>query len=79
MKAKGLYTIRATKGIAAEMVSYEGSKILETAKPECNAKWIGTLLEEAYTTWLFTIEGSCNVRRWMSFGVGSSAINIIRK
>jgi len=64
------YKVRCTTGIANEMARYECNEIKKVENPQCDEKWVGDeYLEEAYTTYEFTIAGTPNIDRWKSFGV----------
>jgi len=71
MKTSVRYSVRCTRSIAKEMVRYESGKIISESDPQCDTIWKGDeVLEEAYTTYNFTIESPTkNTKRWSSFGI----------
>jgi hypothetical protein len=64
------YMVRATEGVADEMVRYERNTVISKQDPECHARWLGDLdLQKAYTTWSYLISGKPCIGRWASFGI----------
>ena len=50
------YTVRCNNPILDEMLRYEGAQVVESVEPQCPLVFVGTDVEDDYTTFRHSIE-----------------------